>query len=196
MSIKTIDYDSAFQITLDWVAGLRRMVIYSRPADLGPLDDAAILQAMDEKRLKALCSGYEYGPETKHFSYAPDGMSAQWIDIYCCDIGMGDEVIRHTCAGRFFNGSCRVTYEVKRISIADQMEAIRLRVRNRSEFALKAGGIGYSVSGRLHPIPIALQRNEERELPQFEVPSGAAISIRPVPGGYPVKATQRESGKD
>lgn len=195
MPIKTIEFDSAFQITLDWVAGIRWMIVYSRPAGAGPLDEMTLLDAMEHKRLKALCSGYEYGPETKRFSYAPEGMQAQWIEIFCCDIGVDGAVQANACAGRFFNGSCKVSYEVRRVPVAEGMEAVRLVVRNNSSFDLKPGGIGYAVGNRLHRIPLGFQRGEEKVLPQFEVSSGATISIKPVEDGYPVRATLRETGR-
>ena len=195
MAIKSVQFDSAFQIALDWVAGVRRIIVYSRPAGAGPMDGAALLDAMARNQLQGLCSGVEYGPETQHFSYAPIGMNAEWIDIYACDLGMDGELVRHECAGRFFNGSCRVAYEVRRIPVSSRLEAIRLTVRNRSGFDLEAGSIGYAVAGHVYGIPVPLQRNEEKELPQFEVPTGTPVAIRPVEGGYPVQARLREPGK-
>lgn len=195
MAIGSIKYDGAFQVTLDWIAGVRRTVVYCRPSESGLLSDEEIQDALNTRSLKSLCSGYEYGPETKHFSYSPEGLNARWIEICYCDFDMNGDIITHASAGRFFNGSCKVTYEVRRIPVTDGLEAIRLKVKNRSEFDLEAGGIGYAVSGRQYRIPVQLNRNDEKELPQFEVPAGASVVVKPVEGGYPVQAKLREAGK-
>ena len=50
MAIKSVQFDSAFQIALDWVAGVRRIIVYSRPAGAGPMDGAALLDAMCMRR--------------------------------------------------------------------------------------------------------------------------------------------------
>ena len=137
MPIRSIEYNRAFQVTLDWFGGVRRIIIYSRPAGGGFADPNAILKADRDHMVQQMFSGCVCRQGTALVSYAPqEELAAKWIDIFSLDLDENDAVLSHTCAGRYFNGRCRLKAEISRVPIARGWDAVRLSVRNESGFDL------------------------------------------------------------
>ena len=190
MSIGTVSFKgNAFNIDLEWTADTSSTVIYCLPSGADMLTDEQLLEASENGTLKSQYSGATYGKPTHSFSYAPQGLGAEWVDFYFCDFDELGQIKQHRFVGRYFNGSCRVHYRVRRVSVTDELETVQLIVKNSSKFDLEANGIGYVVGKRLHQIPVTLPHGVEKILPQFEVPIGTTVAIRALEGGYPVEAS-------
>lgn len=188
MAIESIVYNEGFKIKLQWMAGVRGTVIYSTAAGDGLANDIELMEAVQRGGLQRF-NGFSYGSGTTAVSYAPQqaALHACWVDICFCDYDAEFNVLRHEYAGTYFNGMCKVGTHIKLIPISSDRQAVELTVQNKSKFAIEPNGIGYSVNGRIFPIPVAFEKNERKVLPQFDVGMDDTVKLCRIEGSYPAE---------
>lgn len=186
MAIESITYRDGFRIKFQWKVGVKGTVIYSVPHESDLANEAELMEAVRSGNLQRF-SGFNYGSGASSVAYTPlqKELTAAWIDICSCDYGNDFEVLQHRREGTFFNGVCKVGGKIDRFRISANRQAVRITVQNRSKFPIQANGIGYRVEERTYSIPVALEQNQKKTLPQFDVGIGETVQLCQVEGGYP-----------
>jgi len=188
MAIESINFDESFRIKLAWPAGVKGMVIYCVAHGEGLADEEALMSGVTHGGLQRF-NGLSYGAGTAFVSYAPQqaALQACWVDICFCDYSMENEVMRHECFGTYFNGSCKIGSRIDLIPISSGRQAVEITLLNKSKFPIQANGIGFSVNGRVQPIPRTIEKGEKVTLPQFDVGIDDTVKLCPLENSYPAE---------
>ena len=188
MAIESISYNEGFKIRLQWAVGVKGTVIYCVPSGQGLADADALMNAVQNGGLQNF-NGFSYGSGTASVAYAPQqkDLQACWVDVCYCDYDGDYMPVRHECAGTFFNGMCKIGANIELIPISSTRQAVQITVLNKSKFPIGVNGIGYSINGRVYGIPIPLEKNERKVLPQFDVSIDDTVKMSRMEGGYPAE---------
>lgn len=186
MAIQAVKYDEGFSIQMSWPLGVKGTIIYCVARGDKPVEAEELMRSMKNNGLRRY-NGFAYGSGTGQISYSPqqESLRAAWVDIWYCDYNMQYEVIRNELFGSFFNGKCRIGERIELIPISSERQAVQITLQNKSQFELAANGIGYSVNGRVYPIPLPIGKGARVELPQFDVGIADVVKLCCLDGSYP-----------
>lgn len=187
MTIDTRGEGNGISVRIMWEGGIYTLYVYVLPRDEGMLSDAAVTQCLRGNPVPNATGKIVKRPTANSTIDMDKGVYGTWVSVFGAEFDQNDVLLSHAKVKDIFVGECKVQFSISYFDIAKEYKSVCITLKNMSQFDIPAYKLGYKAGETIYRIPRKLAKGTYVELPWFEVPSEASVTMYSIDELLPVK---------